>query len=80
MTAAADRFQSREAFEADILARAVSYSVHLRLSPTEKYTVPCESLEEAQRYRDEINEKLSRHGRRAVIYAISDDGFTSLIP
>ena len=65
-----------DAFDAAQVARAVSFTAHLRKSPFEKFTVPAATLEDAQKAAAALNVEHGKFGRRAMVYAVTPEGWT----
>ena len=59
----------------ELIARAVYFTAHIRLSPTEKHTIQCETKEKAFAEAKRL-EGLSRFGREACVYAVTREGWT----
>ncbi len=71
-----------DAFNAEILANAVSYNVHLRISPTRKVTEAAATIAEALDIRDKVRAEYSKLAQRRdpMIYAVDAAGRSTLIP
>lgn len=62
------------------IAAAVGYSIHFRKSPREAYNETADTLDEAKRVKAQLDATHGKHGRRAMIYAISASGASTPIP
>ena len=62
------------------LARAVSFTAHIRKGPFEKYTTETATLDEARVAAIALNAAYGGMGRRAIVYGISPEGWTFVIP
>ena len=72
--------QASAARDVTELARAVSFTAHIRKGPFEKYTVPAATLDEARAATVVLNAEHGGMGRRAIVYGISPEGWTFVIP
>lgn len=72
--------QAAAARDVTELARAVSFTAHIRKGPFEKYTVPATTLDEARIAAVALNTEHGGMGRRAIVYGISPEGWTFVIP
>jgi hypothetical protein len=55
-------------------SRAVSFRVFFRKGPNESYREEAASREDAIRIADRMNKEHGKHGRRAIIYAVTPEG------
>lgn len=60
---------------AERIKTAVAFSAYLRLSPFEVLKQTCSTQAEAEAAASEMNKK-SLHGRRAIVYAITPEGWS----
>ena len=74
---AAKKMHAAEAADIAAAREATSYNVHLRRSPTSKINEPAATLAEAIEIADRM---VSASGRSPLIYGITHDGRTVLIP
>ena len=65
-----------DAFDAAQIARAVSFTAHIRKGPFEKYTVAAATAEDARIEADKLNAAYGGAGRRAMVYAVTPEGWT----
>jgi hypothetical protein len=56
------------------IARATSYAIHFRKGPFERYDETADTLDEAHTIADRLNTDHGKHGRRAIVYAITPEG------
>jgi hypothetical protein len=63
-----------EQFLAGEIAKAVYFTAHVRVSPTQKFTERRETYEAACARRDELVAEHSRHGRGGMVYAVTPRG------
>lgn len=56
------------------VARAVSFSVHIRRSPHEAFTETAGTMAEAKTIAARLTAEHGKFGRRAMIYAITPEG------
>ncbi|HEY0837208.1 MAG TPA: hypothetical protein VGE72_25070 [Azospirillum sp.] len=66
----------RDAWEAAQIARATRFTAHIRVSPFEKHTVPCATLDEARAAAARLTAEHGAYGRRACVYAITPEGLS----
>jgi hypothetical protein len=64
--------------EADKIASATSFTIHLRTGPHDKTTERAETLAEAIRIADDMG--TTAGGRKAMIYAVTPDHRAALVP
>jgi len=63
-----------DAWERQQLARAVSYTVHFRKGPFERYDERADTLAEARAIEARLNAAHGQYGRRAIVYGVLPDG------
>jgi hypothetical protein len=56
------------------IASAVGFAVHFRKSPSVTFNEPAATLDEARAIKARLDADHGRHGRRAMIYAITPAG------
>lgn len=62
------------------IARAVYFTAHFRLGPTDKRTVQCDTLEDAKKAAAALTAEHGEFGRKACIYAVTPEGLTFHVP
>lgn len=61
-------------YEADQIAKAVSYAAHFTAGRGQRYTVECVTIDEARAAAVALNAEHGKFGRRAIVYAVSPSG------
>lgn len=69
-----------DAYDMTHIVRAKRFTAHIRKSPFEKYTVEAATLPEAREAACSLNTKYGQFGRRAMVYAVTPDGLTFVVP
>ena len=62
------------------IAQAVSYAVHFRKGPVEKYNETAATLDDAKAIAARLNAAHGQFGRRSIIYAVTASGKHVPIP
>ena len=62
------------------IAAATAFVTAFVKSPHERYRVESGTLAEARRAAAELNSAHGRHGRRAIVYAITPEGVQLAVP
>lgn len=62
------------------IASATSFAAHFRKGPFEAYRVETASLAEARAAAERLNAEHGKHGRRAMVYAITPEGVAIPVP
>jgi len=65
----------RKAYDDSQIARAVSFTAFIQLSPSVKHSKSCHTKEDAIAAAKEFN-RLSEYGRQALVYAVTPEGYT----
>ena len=63
-----------DAWDREQKARAIGYAIHLRISPYERFDERADTLAEAEAIAARLAAQHSKHGRRAIIYALLPEG------
>lgn len=66
-------------YVAQQIALCTKFAVHFRKGPTETFTVPASSLDEAKIEAKRLDAEYGKSGRRAGIYGITPDGASIII-
>lgn len=74
----AKKIHPADAADRAMIAEAVSFNVHLRISPSSKINRPAATLAEAVAIADEI--QATRPSRNVLVYAIMESGATVPVP
>ena len=69
-----------DAYDMTHIVRAKRFTAHIRKSPFEKYTVEVATLPEARSAACTLNIRHGEFGRRAMVYAVTSDGLTFVVP
>jgi hypothetical protein len=63
-----------------LISRSIRFAAFFRKGPLEKYRIDCATLAEARAAADRLTAQHGQWGRRAMVYGISSEGWTTPIP
>lgn len=72
----ATKIRPQDTYNAEQIARAVYFTAHFRLGPTDKRTIQCATINDARVAADALTKEHGEFGRRASIYAVTPEGMT----